>query len=339
VSTHKVSPKISVIVPLFNRKKFLPQLLSTIEQQSFRDIELILVDDGSEDGTEQWINDNIGAFTVPVIYTRQSNAGPYAARNAGLLLAKGEYIAFQDSDDEWPEHHLDSLYKVMSNNSNIDWVFGSLVRIDHQTREIREHSNLVRNNSKHPFLELDSKPVKNFEEFSVFSDERISEFAIKYSVPGSTQCALIKKKVFEAETFDESYRTAYDRFFAIRLAMLGYTFAYTETTHQIYHIHDEHISLVAGSSPEKLKRSAQTMIRGYSSLRGLAKKSSEIKAIDERLAHIYAWELSMSYQQLREYKRAALAMIKAIKHCPRNYLFWRSLVASLLRVITHPIEK
>lgn len=339
MSAHNDSPKISVIVPLFNRKKFLPQLLSTIEKQSFRDMELILVDDGSEDGTEQWISENIDTFTVPVMYRRQNNGGPYAARNTGLSLAKGEYIAFQDSDDEWPEYHLDSLYKVMSKNSDIDWVFGSLVRIDHQTREVKERSNLVRNNNKHPFLELDSKPVNNFEKFSVFNDKRMGEFAIKYSVPGSTQCALIRKKVFEAETFDETYRTAYDRFFAIRLAMMGYTFAYTETTHQIYHIHDEHISLVANSSPEKLKRSAQTMIRGYSGLRELAKNSFEKKAIDERLAHVYAWELSMSCQEMREYKQAAVAMMKAVKYCPKNYLFWRSLIASFLRVIKHPIEK
>ncbi|MAI37320.1 glycosyltransferase family 2 protein [Alteromonas sp.] len=331
-------PAISVIVPLYNREKFLPQLFSTIESQTFRNIELILIDDGSEDRTEQWLAENTKALSFPLIYHKQSNAGPYAARNKGLKLAKGEYIAFQDSDDEWPEYHLSALYDVMKKNPKIDWVFGSLKRIDHETREVCEESNLFRNDVVHPFLKLPAKAVANCDGFFVIDDHRIGEFAIKYSVPGSTQCALIRKSVFDFELFDETYRTAYDRFFAIRLALKRFTFAYTMETHQIYHIHDSHISLVADSSPEKLKKSALTMIRGYSSLQELTTCESERNAIKQRLAHVYAWELSMACSQKKEYKSAAAAMIKAVTLYPRNYLFWRSLLVSFFRFAIHPLS-
>ena len=110
-------PLVSVIVPLYNRKKFLPQLITTLKQQTFSNFELILIDDGSTDNTDVWVDDNKNQISQKVIYLKQKNAGPYAARNNGLGLASGKYIAFQDSDDEWPDYHLAEFVSILEKKS------------------------------------------------------------------------------------------------------------------------------------------------------------------------------------------------------------------------------
>ncbi|MBI5557375.1 MAG: glycosyltransferase family 2 protein [Deltaproteobacteria bacterium] len=88
-------PRISVIIPTYNRKEYLPRAIESVLGQSFRDFELIVVDDGSTDGTAALVA-GYGAALRPV---RQENRGPAAARNAGIRVAHGALLAFLDSDD------------------------------------------------------------------------------------------------------------------------------------------------------------------------------------------------------------------------------------------------
>ncbi|MDE6245397.1 MAG: glycosyltransferase [Treponemataceae bacterium] len=95
------SPKISVIVPVYNVEKYLRRCLDSIRAQTFTDFECICVDDGSPDGSGKILDEyaeSDGRFRV----IHQENAGVSAARNAGLDIARGEWIAFVDSDD-WIE--------------------------------------------------------------------------------------------------------------------------------------------------------------------------------------------------------------------------------------------
>jgi len=94
-----MAPKISVILPTFNRAATLPMACQSVLDQSFGDLELIIVDDGSSDDTAAVV----GALgDERVRYIRQeTNGGAASARNKGLEAAKGEFIAFQDSDDMW----------------------------------------------------------------------------------------------------------------------------------------------------------------------------------------------------------------------------------------------
>src|SRR3989344_1283482 len=90
---------ISVIIPTYNRKKLLPRAIGSILGQTEQDFEIIIVDDASTDGTEEWLR---FAYTDPRIrYERLArNQGVAVARNRGLELARGEFIVFLDSDDE-----------------------------------------------------------------------------------------------------------------------------------------------------------------------------------------------------------------------------------------------
>ena len=95
-------PKVSVIIPVYNQAPYLAECLDSVLAQSLRDIEVVCVDDGSTDGSERMLDDYAKRdLRVKVIH--QSNAGVAAARNNGLAAATGEYVAFMDPDDKYPD--------------------------------------------------------------------------------------------------------------------------------------------------------------------------------------------------------------------------------------------
>ena len=101
-------PEVSVIIPAYNAERFLQEAIDSVLRQTHRDFEVIVVDDGSSDGTAR-----IAAGFPTVRYVHQANRGASAARNHGARLASGKYLAFLDADDAWHpcklEHQLRAL--------------------------------------------------------------------------------------------------------------------------------------------------------------------------------------------------------------------------------------
>lgn len=119
---------ISIIVPVFNSQKYLGKLLKSITIQTYQNIEIILIDDGSIDNSEtickSFIKDETRAR-----YIKQKNSGVSSARNKGIEESKGEFIYFVDSDDELFPESVCSLYKsIVENDSNI--AIGNYSQID-----------------------------------------------------------------------------------------------------------------------------------------------------------------------------------------------------------------
>ena len=96
------NPLISCIIPVFNGERYLGEALDSILAQTYRPIEIIVVDDGSTDGTPELV----APYGDRIRYIRQKNAGAPTARNLGLRVAQGEFIAFLDSDDLWHAEKL-----------------------------------------------------------------------------------------------------------------------------------------------------------------------------------------------------------------------------------------
>ncbi|MGN9161722.1 glycosyltransferase family 2 protein [Clostridium sulfidigenes] len=94
-----MNPKISIIVPVYNVEKYIHKCVDSILNQTFKDFELILIDDGSTDSSGE-ICDEYGELDERVIVIHKENGGVSSARNLGIRLAKGEYIGFIDSDDD-----------------------------------------------------------------------------------------------------------------------------------------------------------------------------------------------------------------------------------------------
>ena len=103
--------KISVIVPTFNREKTIKRCLDSVVNQTMPPFEIIVVDDGSVDGTIK-ILDEYPCRYLRII--RQNHKGAQAARNLGIINAKGSYIAFLDSDDEWLPYMLEKAAEYIS---------------------------------------------------------------------------------------------------------------------------------------------------------------------------------------------------------------------------------
>ncbi|MFQ5676497.1 MAG: glycosyltransferase family 2 protein, partial [bacterium] len=103
----------SIIIPTFNRLAFLKEAVSSILEQTYQAFEILVVDDGSTDGTREYVRTLDG----PISYLGQDNRGPGAARNYGIRKARGKYVTFLDSDDLWLKDKLKVQIEFMKSNS------------------------------------------------------------------------------------------------------------------------------------------------------------------------------------------------------------------------------
>jgi glycosyltransferase EpsH len=117
------NPKISVIVPIYNKESFLEKSIFSIMEQTEKDIEIILIDDGSTDKGPE-ICEEFAKKDFRVLYKRKKNGGSASARNYGRLCAKGEYIAFVDPDDYIEKNAME---KMLECSKNADIIIGGLV--------------------------------------------------------------------------------------------------------------------------------------------------------------------------------------------------------------------
>ena len=122
-----LDPKVSIIVPVYNREKFIQQLVMGIKEQSFRNFECILVDDGSTDRTG-YLCDSLTFGDERFIVKHTSNFGVSHARNIALDIARGQYITFVDSDDSIPKDYLEKLVQRIE-TLKVDIVIGSFFLI------------------------------------------------------------------------------------------------------------------------------------------------------------------------------------------------------------------
>ncbi len=106
------TPSITVITPVFNRRDVLQRTLDSVERQTTRDFEYIIVNDGSTQNIDDIVTEFMDKADFPVLYLKKENGGVHTARNAGIRRARGEMLAFMDSDDEFTSDALEMLLKI-----------------------------------------------------------------------------------------------------------------------------------------------------------------------------------------------------------------------------------
>lgn len=104
--------KISIIIPIYNAEKYLKKCLDSIAAQTMKNFEVVLINDGSQDGSQKIIDEFAASGICRVECKQKENAGQAAARNDGLAMATGEYVAFMDSDDYLESDYLERLYQA-----------------------------------------------------------------------------------------------------------------------------------------------------------------------------------------------------------------------------------
>ena len=122
-------PFFSVVLPTYNRAHLIAQTLKSIFDQTFFDFEVIVVDDGSTDGSDSVVQQFPNAKLL-----RQKNAGPGQARNTGASAAKGKYLAFLDSDDLWLPWALKTYHQVLTENPAVVFLAGKQQTFENTTQ-------------------------------------------------------------------------------------------------------------------------------------------------------------------------------------------------------------
>lgn len=112
---------VSVVIPTYNRADWLPKTLAAVLEQTLEPMEVIVVDDGSTDGTAALAR----SFPPPVKYSRIENSGVCCARNVGMSLARGAWLAFCDSDDLWHPRKLEAQARLLQSAPGLEFAFNN----------------------------------------------------------------------------------------------------------------------------------------------------------------------------------------------------------------------
>ncbi|HEX8515665.1 MAG TPA: glycosyltransferase [Bacteroidia bacterium] len=129
-------PLVSVVIPCYNGERFIQATIGSVQSQTYSNFEIIVIDDGSTDSSSEILRSLIEKDDR-IIYTHQQNAGVSAARNKGMSIAKGEYIALLDADDIWCKDNLEKKVRFLEQNKDTDWVFSDMYMADADLKDIK----------------------------------------------------------------------------------------------------------------------------------------------------------------------------------------------------------
>lgn len=167
---------VSCVVPAYNAERFIEEALESVVSQTYRPIEVVVVDDGSTDRTGSIVRDFAIRKEESVRYLRQENAGPALARNRGIAESRGEFVAFLDSDDLWREDKLELQVSRFRDRPDLDVCFAYAQ--DFWMEEARIEQERMKGNPRarpHPSYVAGTllAPRALFDEVGGFDDQRV----------------------------------------------------------------------------------------------------------------------------------------------------------------------
>lgn len=194
-------PKVSIIIPTYNSSRFIKRTIGSVLAQTFRDWELIIVDDCSKDSTELAVRE-FAKFDkrIKFLKTPENSGGPATPKNIGIENAVGEYVAFLDHDDEWFPEKLEKQLHVFQNTK------------DENLGLVSCYINLVEEKTKKT-----TAKIKNFKEADILF------YLSQYNFFITSSCIMVKKKVFEKiGLFDDRFTVSDDWDMWLRIIRANY---------------------------------------------------------------------------------------------------------------------
>lgn len=207
---------VSVIIPAYSCVEYAPAALDSVFAQTFTDFEVILINDGSPD--TEMLEHLIAQYQDRIVYLKQANRGPSAARNTGIRAARGKYLAFLDSDDCWPPEYLAAQMKLFEETPSPHLVYTDAVHFG--------DTPLPRKT----FMQSLIPPV-NFEDMLVHGSQII---------PSGT--VVSRQVTIDAGLFDESLRAAEDYDLCLRIAYRGAKIAHQSRVLALRRVHSKSAS-------------------------------------------------------------------------------------------------
>ncbi len=201
-----MTPKFSVIIPLYNKDAFIADTLNSVLNQNFTDFEIIVINDGSTDNSLHIATKTLSAFKAKTIIS-QTNKGLSATRNEGILLAKGDIIALLDADDIWEPNYLEELNTLSSTYNNASIYGADYIQFYSKKHQLPPNKNIDNSLKNKQFL------VQDFFKISIHQP---------ITVPSSF---AFKRCVFDSIHFNENITFAEDIEFYIK-TNLDYQMAY-----------------------------------------------------------------------------------------------------------------
>lgn len=229
--------KISVIIPTFNRREKIVGAIDSVLSQVGVELEVIVVDDGSSDGTKSWLEQAYGGQGLLVLCNKRCK-GPAGARNTGILAATGELIAFLDSDDFYLPGHLQEAHELLRSDTEIGLVFGR--------SRYECNAEVVEYMGPNFEKKLDRAPTvlqtEQYRKFSADYTDHLLEYGCYFSL-----CTVVMRAGDAAELMKEELRVAEDYEFWVRLSRTR-RFACLHRQQSCSVLHDGNISFETQTS-------------------------------------------------------------------------------------------
>ena len=313
-------PLVSIIIPTYNRAKLLPRTINSVLKQNYKNWELIVIDDRSTDNTKELIEGYSKKDSRIKYVLNYHKKGPGGARNCGIENAKGKYIAFLDSDDEWFKHHLKDCVDVLEDNN---------VKVCAPLWYDRRDNKLIRRSENHIKEAIKAlNPIKKGDLY-IF-DKRLGEYIAK----GGYSCGNMDTIVFRRDLlkkkggFNESLRIAEDSEFVFRL-ILDNDFCWINKFHAVYNEGSDNLVAYDTKSIAKNYYWANQHVK-YLKIKKRVIKNSNIKDKKSCFTHIaksisekqfekgYLYRKTKRFKSLMNYLKAMYynydpIQIKAIK--------------------------
>lgn len=316
------SPTVSIVMPIYNREAFLPLAIDAIVSQRFTDWELIIVDDGSVDHSKAALEELCRSIPQPVWYVYQENRGAYAARNAGIALARGKYIAMFDSDDQWLNHHLADCVTALSINPDVDWVYGAARRFEYATGQVLDDHSFYIDDQPRPLLQLHTRRNGALH---IIEDDRVTQTQILHGLYCGLQVSVIRRSVFEAMQFNTHAANSEDQVFVVRYLATGRKIAYFNKVHLNYQAHEQSTSnSVNDAWPNRLRVHEQLLDDYRRMLAEVPLNAAEQNATRQRISEILFWRIGYGHLEAGEYRLAMEAFRQGMKYHPGHLPYWKT---------------
>jgi glycosyltransferase involved in cell wall biosynthesis len=251
------NPLVSVVTPFFNRRDYLARAVDSVIAQTYENWELVLVDDGSTDGSEVIAQRYVAQYPGRILLIQQANAGETAARNRAIEAATGELIGILDSDDEWNVDFLARGVAAFAACPQLDWLYVNAQRKANGGQIIV--ASVFDDDRSGPFRQL---ATEQYGDVRVITDPRLLETAIRYSVKAGAN-SLVGTRVFARVQYPRGIKVGGDRALVIAAIAADFTFGYLDQVLLTVYHHESNASLAAGAEPERELAAQAEMIRAY----------------------------------------------------------------------------
>ena len=292
-------PLISVIIPVYNGERTIQETIESVLNQTFSDLELIVINDGSQDSTleivSQVTDPRLKVFSYP-------NAGQAASRNRGFALASGEYISFIDADDLWTPDKLEAQLKALQTNPQAAVAYSWSDYIDNNGQFLRRGSHITVNGNAYTkllllnFLENGSNPL------------------------------IRRQALTEVDGFDVSLTPAEDWDLWLRLA-IHYHFIAVPFPQILYRISANSMS----DNVSKLERASLQVIK-----RAFAQAPASLQYLKKQsLANLYKYLTFKALENSPKQQKGLLAahfILSAVKNDPSLIQHWRVIFKLLFKI-------